>query len=65
LLNKYQINQLIDESLLLIILVIANFSGSKMGAILGFKLFNENILMKVFIAVLSITWINYIFDLII
>jgi uncharacterized membrane protein YfcA len=65
LLNKYQINQLIDESLLLIILVTANFSGSKMGAILGFKLFNENILMKVFIAVLSITWINYIFDLII
>ena len=36
-----------------------------MGAILGFKLFDEHVLMKVFIAVLSITWVNYVIDLII
>lgn len=63
LLNDYQISQLIDESILLIVLIIANFSGSKFGAILGFRLFDENILMKVFIGVLSITWINYVIDL--
>lgn len=63
LLNDYQISQLIDESILLIVLIIANFSGSKFGAILGFRLFNESILMKVFIGVLSITWINYVIDL--
>ena len=63
LLNDYQISQLIDESILLIVLIIANFSGSKFGAILGFRLFDENILMKVFIGVLSITWINYVVDL--
>ena len=63
LLNDYQISQLIDESILLIVLIIANFSGSKFGAILGFKLFDESILMKVFIGVLSITWINYVIDL--
>ena len=63
LLNNYQISQLIDESILLIVLIIANFSGSKFGAILGFRLFDENILMKVFIGVLSITWINYVIDL--
>ena len=65
LLNDYQISQLIDESILLIVLIIANFSGSKFGAILGFRLFDENILMKVFIGVLSITWINYVIDLLI
>ena len=63
LLNDYQISQLIDESILLIVLIIANFSGSKFGAILGFRLFDENLLMKVFIGVLSITWINYVIDL--
>ena len=63
LLNDYQISQLIDESILLIVLIIANFSGSKFGAILGFRLFDENILMKLFIGVLSITWINYVIDL--
>ena len=65
LLNDYQISQLLDEAILLIILIVANFSGSKMGAILGFKLFDEHVLMKVFIAVLSITWVNYVIDLII
>ena len=63
LLNDYQISQLIDESILLIVLIIANFSGSKFGAIMGFRLFDESILMKVFIGVLSITWINYVIDL--
>ena len=63
LLNDYQISQLIDDSILLIVLIIANFSGSKFGAILGFRLFDESILMKVFIGVLSITWINYVIDL--
>ena len=63
LLNDYQISQLIDESILLIVLIIANFSGSKFGAILGFRLFDESILMKLFIGVLSITWINYVIDL--
>ena len=63
LLNNYQISQLIDESILLIVLIIANFSGSKFGAILGFRLFDESILMKLFIGVLSITWINYVIDL--
>ena len=63
LLNNYQISQLIDDSILLIVLIIANFSGSKFGAILGFRLFDESILMKVFIGVLSITWINYVIDL--
>ena len=65
LLNDYQISQLLDEAILLIILIVANFSGSKMGAILGFKLFDEHVLMKVFIGVLSITWVNYVIDLII
>ena len=63
LLNDYQISQLIDESILLIVLIIANFSGSKFGAILGFRLFDESVLMKVFIGVLSVTWINYVIDL--
>ena len=63
LLNDYQISQLFDESILLVVLIIANFSGSKIGAILGFRLFDENVLMKVFIGVLSITWINYVIDL--
>ena len=63
LLNDYQISQLIDDSILLIVLIIANFSGSKFGAILGFRLFDENVLMKLFIGVLSITWINYVIDL--
>ena len=65
LLNDYQISQLLDEAILLIILIVANFSGSKMGAILGFKLFDEHVLMKVFVVVLSITWVNYVIDLII
>jgi len=64
LLNDYQISQLLDETLFLVILVITNFVGSKTGAILGFKFFDEKILIKIFIGVLSLTWINYLVDLI-
>ena len=64
LLNDYQISQLLDETLFLVILVITNYVGSKTGAIFGFKFFDEKILIKVFIGVLSLTWINYLIDLI-
>lgn len=61
-LEKYQSQQLFDESILIISLVIVNFIGSKIGAIIGFKAFSEDILLKLFIAVLSITWLNYVID---
>ena len=63
LLNNYQREKLFDESILLAALIVANFSGSKIGAIIGFRLFDENLLVKIFIGVLSITWINYVVDL--
>ena len=63
LLTKYQKEKLFDESIVLVALIIANFSGSKIGAIVGFRLFDENLLVKIFIGVLSITWINYLADL--
>ena len=65
LLNNYQKEKLFDESIILVALIIANFSGSKIGAIVGFRLFDENLLVKIFIGVLSITWINYLVDLLI
>ena len=63
LLTNYQKEKLFDESIILVALIIANFSGSKIGAIVGFRLFDENLLVKIFIGVLSITWINYLVDL--
>ena len=63
LLTNYQKEKLFDESIILVALIIANFSGSKIGAIVGFRLFDENLLVKIFIGVLSITWINYLIDL--
>ena len=63
LLTNYQKEKLFDESIVLVALIIANFSGSKIGAIVGFRLFDENLLVKIFIGVLSITWINYLADL--
>ena len=60
-LEKYQSQQLFDESILIISLI-SNCIGSKIGAITGFKAFSEEILMKLFIAVLSITWLNYVID---
>ena len=63
LLTNYQKEKLFDESIILVALVIANFSGSKIGAIVGFRLFDEKLLVKIFIGVLSITWINYLVDL--
>ncbi len=63
LLTNYQKEKLFDESIVLVALIIANFSGSKIGAIVGFRLFDENLLVKIFIGVLSITWINYLVDL--
>ena len=63
LLTNYQKEKLFDESIILVVLIIANFSGSKIGAIVGFRLFDENLLVKIFIGVLSITWINYLVDL--
>ena len=63
LLTNYQKEKLFDESIVLVALIIANFSGSKIGAIVGFRLFDENLLVKIFIGVLSITWITYLVDL--
>ena len=63
LLTNYQKEKLFDESIVLVALIIANFSGSKIGAIVGFRLFDENLLVKIFIGVLSITWINDLVDL--
>ncbi|MEC8540982.1 MAG: hypothetical protein VXY53_03990, partial [Candidatus Thermoplasmatota archaeon] len=63
LLNNYQRNNLFDESFLIAALIIANFSGSKIGATIGFRLFDEDLLLKIFIGVLSITWLNYVIDM--
>ena len=46
LLNNYQREKLFDESILLAALIVANFSGSNIGAIIGFRLFDENLLLK-------------------
>ena len=62
LLESYQLESLKNELLLLIGLVLTTFIGAKTGAIIGFKLFSEPMLMKVFIGVLSITWLNYLID---
>ena len=63
LLSNAQIGILKAEFWLLAVLVLVNFIGAKSGAIIGFKLFDESQLVKLFIAVLSITWLNYMFDL--
>ena len=62
LLENYQLESLKNELLLLIGLVLTTFIGAKTGAIIGFKFFSEPMLMKVFIGVLSITWLNYLID---
>ncbi len=64
LLEKYQSNALLEDWFLLTILIVINFIGAKIGAMVGFKLFDEGILLKLFVGVLSITWINYVIDLI-
>ena len=63
LLSSAEVEILKAEFWLLAVLVLVNFIGAKSGAILGFKLFDESQLVKLFIAVLSITWLNYMFDL--
>ena len=63
LLSSAQVGILKAEFWLLAVLVLVNFIGAKSGAIIGFKLFDESQLVKLFIAVLSITWLNYMFDL--
>ena len=63
LLSSAQVEILKAEFWLLAVLVLVNFIGAKSGAIIGFKLFDESQLVKLFIAVLSITWLNYMFDL--
>lgn len=65
LLDSYQTDKLYEEIYLLAVLVVANFGGSKIGAILGFRIFTEDILIKLFIVVLSVTWLNYVIDLLI
>ena len=62
-LDNNQVENLFDESVLLLVLVLTNFFGSKFGAVIGFSMFSEDFLIKLFIAVLSITWINYLFDI--
>ena len=62
LLETYQFESIKNELLLLIGLVLTTFIGAKSGAIIGFKLFSEPMLMRVFIGVLSITWLNYLID---
>ena len=62
LLETYQLESIKNEFLLLIGLVLTTFIGAKSGAIIGFKLFSEPMLMQVFIGVLSITWLNYLID---
>ena len=64
LLEKYQSNALLEDWFLLTVLIVINFIGAKIGAMVGFKLFDERILLKLFVGVLSITWINYVIDLI-
>ena len=63
LLSSAQVGILKAEFWLLAVLVLVNFIGAKSGAIIGFKLFDESQLVKLFIVVLSITWLNYMFDL--
>ena len=63
LLSSAEVEILKAEFWLLAVLVLVNFIGAKSGAIIGFKLFDESQLVKLFIAVLSITWLNYMFDL--
>ena len=62
-LDNYQMENLVDESVLLLVLVLTNFIGSKFGAIIGFNMFSEDFLIKLFIGVLSITWLNYLIDI--
>ena len=64
-LEDYQKSDLQNNWILLAILASVNFIGAKLGALVGFKLFNEAILLKIFIGVLSITWVNYIIDLLV
>jgi len=63
-LESYQYQSLVDELWLLIVLVACTFFGSKLGALIGFKMFDEEILMKLFVSVLSITWLNYVIDIV-
>jgi len=63
LLTGGQVEILKAEVWLIALLVLVNFIGAKSGAIIGFKLFDENQLLKLFVGVLSITWLNYVFDL--
>ena len=62
LLESYQLEAIQSELLFLTGLVVVTFVGAKSGAIVGFKLFSEPMLMRVFIGVLSITWVNYLID---
>ena len=62
-LDSNQMEKLVDESVLLLVLVLTNFIGSKFGAIIGFNMFSEDFLIKLFIGVLSITWLNYLIDI--
>jgi uncharacterized membrane protein YfcA len=64
LLESYQLEAIHSELLFLTGLVAVTFVGAKSGAIVGFKLFSEPMLMRVFIGVLSITWANYLIDVI-
>ena len=62
LLESYQLEAIKNELLFLTGLVAVTFVGAKSGAIMGFRLFSEPMLMRVFIGVLSITWVNYLID---
>ena len=62
LLESYQLEAIKNELLFLTGLVVVTFVGAKSGAIIGFRLFSEPMLMRVFIGVLSITWVNYLID---
>ncbi|MBT4919952.1 MAG: sulfite exporter TauE/SafE family protein [Euryarchaeota archaeon] len=64
LLESYQLEAIQSELLFLTGLVVVTFVGAKSGAIVGFKLFSEPMLMRVFIGVLSITWANYLIDVV-
>ena len=64
LLESYQLEAIKNELLFLTGLVVVTFVGAKSGAIMGFRLFSEPMLMRVFIGVLSITWVNYLIDVV-
>lgn len=64
LLEQYQLEAIKNELLFLTGLVVVTFVGAKSGAIMGFKIFSEPMLMRVFIGVLSITWVNYLIDIV-